>query len=149
MLRSIIMLLTLLLGVTFAQDVIATTPDITELRQEALRLTLESKITELPTELQGEAQNLLSRAEALREPMMAIRTKMLESYIAELEASKEPYLAWATARNTVADERLALLPNVRSLLVDIRAFVNDHPEVAPAFKVLRDNLRENGLRRLR
>jgi hypothetical protein len=148
MLRSIVVLLILLLGVAFAQDVTAT-PNITDLRQEALRLTLESKISELPADLQGEAQDLLSRAEGLREPVMTIRTKMLESYVAELQAGKEPYLAWATAKTTVADERLALLPDVRSLIADIRAFINDHPEVAPVFKVLRDNLRENGLRRFR
>jgi hypothetical protein len=148
MLRLIFMLLTLLFGVAFAQDVTATTPDISELRQEALRLTLESKITELPAELQAQARDLLNRARVLREPVMAMRTKMLESYIAELEAGKEPYLAWATARNAVAEERLALLPEVVPLLRDIRAFISDNPEVAPVFKELRENFRE-GLEGLR
>jgi hypothetical protein len=143
MLRLIFMLLALLFGVTFAQDVTVTTPDITELRQEALRLTLESKISELPASLQAEARGLLSRAQVLRDPVLAMRTKMLESYIAELEAGKEPYLAWATARNAVSEERLALLSEVVPLLRDIRAFVRDNPEVAPVFKELRENVRDH------
>jgi hypothetical protein len=146
MLRSTVMLLILLLGVTVAQDV-TTTPDITELRQEALRLTLESKLSELPTELQTRARELLNRAEALREPVLAMRSEMLSVYITELEAGKEPYLAWATARNAVAEKRLALLPEVVPLVRDVRAFVRDNPEVAPLFKELRDDFRDGaGLR---
>jgi hypothetical protein len=135
----IIAILFLLSGVAFAQD------NLSDLRYEALRLTLESKIAELPGDLQSEAQDLLSRAQALREPLMALREKVLSAYITELKAGKEPYLALATARNTVADERLELLPDVRNLLVDVRAFVNEHPEVAPIFKELRENFRENRL----
>ncbi len=142
MLRPIVMLLTLLLGAAFAQDVMATA-DITDLRQQALRLTLESKIAELPTELQVEAQELLSRARVLREPILAMRMKLLESYISELQKGQPTYLAWATTRNTVADERLALLPEVVPLLRDIRAFVRNNPEVAPVFKALREQFRED------
>lgn len=118
---------------------------LSELRQEALRLTVESRLSELPANVQAEARELLNRVETLREPVMALREKMLAAYIAELGAGKEPYLARATARNTVADERLELLPDVRNLLVDIRAFINEHPEVDPIFKELRDNFRENRL----
>jgi hypothetical protein len=115
------------------------------LRYEALRLTLESKISELPADLQSEARDLLSRAEALGEPLVALREKVLTAYITELQRGKEPYLALATARNTVADERLELLPDVRTLLLDIRAFMNDHPEVAPVFRELRESFQENRL----
>ena len=142
MVRVIIVLSAFALNFALSQGSV---PDITTLRREALQLTLEAKISELPAELQSEARELLSRAQALREPLLAMRTRMLEAYITELEVGKEPYLARATARNTVADERLELLPNVRNLLVDIRAFVNEHPEVAPIFKELRDNFRENRL----
>jgi hypothetical protein len=147
MFRFVVILLVLSLGVISAQD--TTAPDITELRQEALQLTLESKLSELPADLQAEARDLLNRAEALREPVLALRARMLESYIAELGAGKEPYLAWATARNTVAEERLVLLPEVVPLVKDIRAFVRDNPEVALLFKELRDNFRENNLQELR
>jgi hypothetical protein len=135
----VITILFMLLGVAFAQD------NLSDLHHEALRLTLESKIAELPSELQGEARDLLSRAEALREPLLALREKVLTAYIAELQNGKEPYLALATARNTVADEWLELLPDVRNLLVDVRAFANEHPEVAPLLKELRENFRENRL----
>lgn len=140
MFRVIIMLLALT-GIVFAQE--TTPPDITALRQEAMHLTLEAKISELPAELQTEANDLLSRAETLREPVLAMRTKLLESYISELQSGKEPYLAWATAKNTVADERLALLPEVMPLIRDIRTFVSSHPEVAPMFKELREQFMED------
>jgi hypothetical protein len=139
MLRIIVILIALL-GVAFAQD------NLSELRYEALRLTLESKIAELPTNLQSEARDLLSRAETLREPLMQLRTKMLGFYIAELQKGQPTYLAWATARNAVADERLALLPEVVPLLRDIRDFVRDNPEVAPVFKELREQFREDSPR---
>jgi hypothetical protein len=142
MLRLIVILIALL-GVTFAQD---TSTNLNDLRYEAFRLTLESKIAELPTNLQSEARDLLSRAETLREPLMELRTKMLESYVAELQKGQPTYLAWATARNTVADERLALLPEVVPLLRDIRDFVRDNPEVAPVFKALREQFREDSPR---
>jgi hypothetical protein len=138
MLRAITILL-MFLGVAFAQD------NLSNLRYEALRLTLESKISELPADLQSEARDLLSRAEALGEPLVALREKVLTAYITELQRGKEPYLALATARNTVADERLELLPDVRTLLLDIRAFMNDHPEVAPVFRELRESFQENRL----
>jgi hypothetical protein len=147
MVRFVIMLLALLLGVISAQD--TTTPDITELRQEALQLTLESKLSELPADLQTQARDLLNRAEALREPVLAMRSKMLESYIAELQGGKEPYLARAIARNAVAEERLALLPEVVPLIREIRVFVRNNPEVAPMFKELRDTFRDNGLQNFR
>jgi hypothetical protein len=140
MCRILFVLFVLTGGLALAQD-----SSLAELRQEALRLTLESRLSELPTDIQAGARSLLDRAEALREPVTALREKMLAAYIAELEAGKEPYLARASARSTVAEERLALLPDVRSLLVDIRTFVNEHPEVAPIFKELRDNFRENRL----
>jgi hypothetical protein len=147
MFRVVIMLLVLVLSFSLAQD--STAPDITALRQEALQLTLEVKISELPAELQTEARELLNRAEALREPVLAMRARMLEAYIAELEAGKEPYLARAIARNTVAEERLALLREVVPLVRDIRVFVRENPEVAPLFKELRAHFRENGFQDFR
>jgi hypothetical protein len=137
----------LLPGAASAQEV--TTPDITALRQEAFQLTLESKLSELPADLQTQARDLLSRAEVLHEPILAMRERMLEAYIAELEAGKQPYLARAIARNAIAEERLALLPEVVPLIKDIRAFVRNNPEVAPLFKDLRENFRENGLQNFR
>jgi hypothetical protein len=134
----------LLPGAAFAQEV--TTPDITALRQEAFQLTLESKLSELPADLQTQARDLLSRAEVLHEPILAMRERMLEAYIAEVQSGKEPYLAWATARNTVAEERLALLPEVVPLIRDIGAFIRDNPEVAPLFKELREQFRDSSLR---
>jgi hypothetical protein len=147
MFRFIVTLFALLFGVAFAQA--TTTPDITALRQEALQLTLESKISELPDDLQAEARDLLNRAEALRGPVLAMRARMLEAYLAELQAGKEPYLARALARNTVAEERLAMLPEVVPLIREIRAFVRNNPEVATLFRELRDNFRENGLQDFR
>jgi hypothetical protein len=134
----------LLPGAASAQEV--TTPDITALRQEAFQLTLESKLSELPADLQTQARDLLSRAEVLHEPILAMRERMLEAYIAEVQSGKEPYLAWATARNTVAEERLALLPEVVPLIRDIGAFIRDNPEVAPLFKELREQFRDSSLR---
>jgi hypothetical protein len=147
MFRVVITLFVFVASFALAQD--TTTSDITTLRQEVLQLTLEAKISELPAELQGEARDLLNRAQALREPIVAMRARMLEAYIAELEAGKEPYLARATARNAVAEERLALLPEVVPLIQDIRAFVRENPEVAPVFKELRANFRESGFRDFR
>jgi hypothetical protein len=144
MLRGLWILLLFTVSFAFAQDL-----SLTELRQEAFRLTVESRLSELPANLQAESRKLLDRAEALREPLLALREKVLAAYIAEVQSGKEPYLAWATARNTVADERLELLPDVRNLLVDIRAFVNRNPEVAPIFRELRENFRENRLNGLR
>jgi hypothetical protein len=136
----VIAILVALLGVAFAQD---TSADLGELRYEAFRLTLESKISELPSNLQSEARDLLSRADTLREPLMQLRTKMLEFYIAELQKGQPTYLAWATARNAVADERLTLLPEVVPLLRDVRAFVRNNPEVLPVFKELREQFMED------
>jgi hypothetical protein len=133
----VITILFMLLGVAFAQD------NLSELRYEALRLTLESKIAELPTSLQNEARDLLIRAETLREPLIQLRTKMLGFYVAELQKSQPTYLAWATARNAVADERIALLPEVVPLLRDIKAFIETNPEVLPVFKELREQFRED------
>lgn len=138
MLRLLI-ILSMLLGFTLAQD------NQSDLRQEARRLTIEAKISELSVDLQSEARELFSRAQALREPMQAMRTKMLEVYVAELGAGKAPYLARAIARDAVAEERLALLPELAPLIQDMRAFARENPEVAPLFRERRENFRPNRL----
>ncbi|MGL4609199.1 MAG: hypothetical protein ACRCYY_05860 [Trueperaceae bacterium] len=135
------------IGVVLAQDTTTTldTAATTELRHKAMRLTLESKISELPPEIQTEARALLARAENLHLPLLDLRAKMLSAYVAELEAGQEPYLAREVARNAVTEERIALLPELRSLLRDARSFVRDHPEVKALLGGMRGEMRE-GLR---
>jgi hypothetical protein len=149
MFRVVFIVVVFLGGLALSQDTLSQDMSLTELRQEALKLTFESRLSDLPSAVKAEGLALLDRAETLREPLTTLREKMLTAYIAELQNGKEPYLARATAKNSVADEWLELLPEIRSLAVDIRAFVNEHPEVAPIFKELRDRFRENRLNNAR
>ena len=107
-----------------------TTDSLAELRQEAQRLTV---LAQVPEEARAEAEELLTRFDALTGSVEALEIERLQAYIAALREGDSPAVAQEVASAAVADGSVELSRDREALLADVRAFVERYPEVARMF----------------
>lgn len=100
------------------------------LRSQALNLTLEYRLSELPAEAAEEGQALLERFRTLQAQFDTRSELFLSAYVAALEAGSPPETARAEAQ-LAARAGGDLRPEMRRLLQDFRQFTRDYPEAFP------------------
>lgn len=125
-LKTMAVMVVALTTAALAQET-TTTDSLAELRQEAQRLTV---LAQVPEEGRAEAEELLTRFEALAGSAEALEIERLQAYIAALRAGDSPAVAQEVASAAVAEGSVALSREREALLADVRAFVETYPEVA-------------------
>lgn len=118
--------------------------DMRQLQQQAMRLTI---LGELPEEARADAEVLLDQGIVFAERAQTLRAEGLQAYIDALEAGEAPAVARELARQSVSEERLALMRDMASFRDEVQAFTETYPEARGLLRQLRGGMGRGGMER--
>lgn len=107
------------------------TATLSELRAEAQRLTA---LAQVPEAGRADAEELLTRVDALLEGTRAQEVARLQAYIAALRSGDSPSVAEEVATSAVSAGAVDLAREQEALQSDVQAFLETYPDAAGVFQ---------------